>query len=758
MMKKSLMIATFLVVGGGAVGVSAGAPNPFKGSDTLFDLTRALLVACPGTAPVTYAGGGSGGGQTAMLAGTQQISPMSRFLNNGACTGTAAAPTLSNGLVIGLDGVSVVGSKRSTTHVACNGDPNLTCDPTFEPASGAAYNTAPVGAPGGYAFQGWRDVLRVLFAGFDHNAGSAFANRDCNSPIRVFLANNYGAFFENNCTAPAGDATAPAACTVIRHVFRRDDFSGTSDTVVGLLNLPSITAPETSVTTPNFTGLQHTGATPFCNAVRPGFALPLLALPTCLQGSDATWDPTEIATSAAGCAGQTLVGKQTAAQGRETAVYRSTMQDNDPIRRTCFGNAAGPTGTTSEDVCSHSGSLGLVLPMNDIAEAGDNTAVCPASSDPLRYNATQCIRASNQLTTGPIPQVYDAFTQKLVTCTTNGQVVCPNGDACTFGGCVLTSDGSATKNPQCLTGKTNTPAAGFANGALSLPVVDGKVPALNDGRSYNQHLYKQVAGVNSYQVGLLTGLNMTGAYYRIHTNHTLNPVNPRTCQFPDMTDQIGCLVEASPCSIGYAGRGSVDHSPGVCDKNPNSDPIKINQQNPETLCIQGDGVNVAGFTYPLSRKLYLSSVPGFAAVTAQELQLAACETDLAQPAFATPTPAGLMNANISNFGFLPIGSAVNGGEPYCEDFNENMLCAASVATANNNACGTAPANFNAFPAFNTVCGDGVQDPYEDCDCGTTLQPISATLPTVAIATANLAKCGATINGGTVCSTTCRNNQ
>ena len=86
MMKRSLVGAAFVVASIGAVGVRAGTTVNLKGSDTLFDFTNAMIAGCPGTA-APYAGTGSGNGQSAMLAGTQQVAPMSRFLNNGACSG-----------------------------------------------------------------------------------------------------------------------------------------------------------------------------------------------------------------------------------------------------------------------------------------------------------------------------------------------------------------------------------------------------------------------------------------------------------------------------------------------------------------------------------------------------------------------------------------------------------------------------------------------------------------------------------------------
>jgi hypothetical protein len=692
MMKRYLMATTLVVAAAGAVGVGAGSTVNLKGSDTLFDFTNAVLSACPGTAG-PYAGTGSGNGQAAMLAGTQQVAPMSRFLNNGACTGTAASPSTSEGLVVALDSILIVGANQTFGGTACNGDANVNCDSSFEPTTGAAYNTTVAG----YTFNGWRDVLRVLLAGMPNTVtstgASAWAARDCNSAVRQAIANSYGSMFENNCGASSGDAIG--TCTQIRHIFRRDDFSGTTDTIVSLLNLPSIVNPETTVGGV----VQHTGATPFCNAVRPAFVFPSPA-PTCLQGADATWDPTQKNTPT-GCT-------------KETAVLRSTMQDNDPIRRTCSGAATGAVGTVSEDNCSHSGDLGLVLTMNDVPEVSPHT-----NAD--RYNATPCVRG--HFTSVTPPDVYDAITQGKQICTRG--LLCPNGDVCTqTGGCLAPVD--ATSSPQCLASKLTTYALTISN--VGVPLVNPKTPSVNDGRSYNQNLYVLSGSAGAYQMnGFSTPLPMTGAFYRIHTNHTLQASGndsgaPPTCQLPDMTSQIGCLVSASPCSIGYAGRQAIT-------SNTNAAAIKINKQSPALLCVQGN------FLYPLSRKLYLSTVTGFQNVTGQELQLVGCETDLQQPSLGIGADAGATTGIVTNAvaasGFIQIGAFVNNGEPFCEDFNEQMLC--SPAVANVDACLVKP-NLDNWTAFDTVCGDGNTDVYEDCDMGNLNGPPPAT-----------------------CSTTCRNN-
>jgi hypothetical protein len=745
-MKQLLVISTVAILAAGSVTVSAYSGVTLRGSDTLFDFTTQMLNSCPGTSTNStpagasqYQGGASDIGQSNLVAGVQQVAPMSRFLNGGAmCTTVRLADggtvpwgttTLSDGgvipnlaaaqgLVIGLDAVQIIGSKSTLFNAgggatACNQSDNANCSPTARPGT-AAMDTNIAGA--GYKLRDWRDVLRILLAGYDQLHCGDYSGRDCNSLVRQTLANNYGAFFENNCAAAHGDATTGAGvCASIRHIFRRDDFSGTTDTLVSLLDLPSIIYPETTSTGGLVPGgkfpvtQNHTGASPFCNAVRPAYVFPAGLMPTALQGSDATWDPTSTNT----VPGSATTAPVNGVTQRETAVYRATMQDNDPIRRTCFGSGAGTAA--SEDVCSHSGDLGLVLVMNDVPE---ETLSSPRTNAD-RYNPNPCVK--NRLVSVTAPDAYDAITQTKQICTRG--LLCPNGDKCNqLGGCVAPAD--ANSNVQCLASKLTAPTLTISTTAV--PAVHPVGPGVAEGRAYNQHLYVQLGSAGAYQLnGFSTPFPVTGAFYRIHAVHSLSTIpNPitganRTCQLRDMDDQIGCLVEASPCSLGYAGRRSTAN---VANNNLASQPINLNNQSPDVLCIQGDPTQnppIAGFTYPLSRKLYLNTIQGFANVTGDELQLAGCETDLAQSG-PIPTPAGLLTTNpfsgVTTFGFVTLAPTVNSGEPYCEDFNEQALCG---RPSNANGCPSAtPSNFTNFPAVNTTCGNGVIDPYEECDQGT----------------------------------------
>src|SRR5262249_14975496 len=161
-------------------------------------------------------------------------------------------------------------------------------------------------------------------------------------------------------------------------------------------------------------------------------------------------------------------------------------------------------------------------------------------------------------------------------------------------------------------------------------------------------------------------------YHRIHAIHSMNPAGIRACRFADITDQIGCLADASPCSLGVASRAALVANPATVV-------IKVDRQDFEPACIRG-GSGLLPFRYPLSRKLYLTSRPGFAALDGEELQLAGCEPDLAQILPLGVTPAGLLSgggvSTLRRFGLIDLPSSVNAGHPYCEDFNEQMLCGA----------------------------------------------------------------------------------
>jgi cysteine-rich repeat protein len=533
----------------------------------------------------------------------QTVAPMSRFLSAGAtgntCTVSSAgggawgAPSTAEGLVFGMDGISVVAAKAAGGATTCNGTLD-DCDATTEATAGLAYS----GTTAGYTFSNWRDVLRQVFAGMSNTAGSNIALRDCNSAVRRSLLDNYNSIFQNpaSCTF--------ANCTQVKHAFVRDNESGTTDVFVSLLGLTSI----------NLTA----NISPFCNALRTSDALP-------------------------GVAG-------------EVARYFPDYQDFDPVRRNC---------AAQEQVCHKNGNtavgsnrlgLGVVLTVTPTDFLATNAEAFP----------TTACSSGNFVYAPLVPQAVGLPVVRR----------CPNGDVAAFdSNCQYPR--SATNSFKCLNGILNRPAF-----VLNNATIEGREPSLADGRVYNLHLLKDpvAPAVDPTYEQDLRARRMVGAFYRIHT--TTSIATPAvTCQNRDATSQIGCLVSASPCSIGFAGKGAVDDNPGAAA-------LKINKLHPSLDCIQT-------VTYPLSRKLYVNTFQGFddADTLTQERELAKCFADRTK-----------IDPILDARGFVKLPVA---NPPFCEDFNE-----AQCGTANNNACSNNPTG---IPTTGTICGNGTKEFGEQCD-------------------------------------------
>jgi hypothetical protein len=241
----SIMGATFLLFGSGATAVGALDNIALKGSDTLEHITNDVLAACPGATAgsISYVGTGSTSGENAMSAGTQTVAPMSRFLNAtvGVCNGPpmsspgfvpGAGATTAEGLVIGLDGLSIVAEAASAA--ACGGGLAYSSGRSF-PVTDTAGNPV-IGCSGCdpgtniYHLTNWKDVLALVYAGKTH--AMTGTTRECGGDVRRSLVNNWGNLFEASCTS--------GTCTELRRAFRRADLSGTTDTFLSLVGLNSM--------------------------------------------------------------------------------------------------------------------------------------------------------------------------------------------------------------------------------------------------------------------------------------------------------------------------------------------------------------------------------------------------------------------------------------------------------------------------------------------------------------------------------------
>ena len=595
-MKKTYLIASFLVLGAGAISASA---LDIKGSDTLFTISTGVIkaTAYSGTtvswSPITtlnYIGGGSGTGESAMIAGTQQVAPMSRFLKS-VCTGANAAPTTSEGLVIGLDGVSMIMNANQGASDSCNGAQTdgskqatlgLVSDKTITWAGGN-HTTFSGGsqayAAGSYTFSDWTDVVRVLFAGMDHNAGATAASQNCNSDVRNALIANWGLLFENQ-------GCSSGTCTSLHHGYRRDDWSGTTDTVQAVLNLPSIPGNKST--------------DPFCNSIPATGSFPA-GMPNVM-----TFRPL------------------------------ASFQDFDPIRVAC---------SSTDVVCDQDGTTGWLMVVEP------STDITAAAAFP---------------TTAGTTNMGFAVTGQLLDGTT---YYCPNGDTPQFiNSCLMPLDGSGSFANKAAAG--SKPIFSFGGAKFSSNI---------DGRVYNLLLHTSTGAL----VKASNGIPFAASYYRNYQGQ---------CQLLDATQQIGCFVgTADPCSIGFAGLGAVQQA--------NADAMRLDGVLPVTA-------NVQSFAYPLSRKLYLNTLKGFAAIdnTNGELTFAKNEATKAE-----------IDYYVNGEGFVVIPDSVtlggSAGAPYCEDYNEQVICGAG---SNNNACANNPSG---IPTGGTTCGNGTVESYERCDSG-----------------------------------------
>jgi len=754
-MKSSLIIATLVVAGAGVVGATVGATGAgvvqLYGSDTLGPLTGAVIQQA-GTGwnngqqistaanTLNYNGGGSGTGQSDMISGTQDIAPMSSMLNSGICSVSAAvgSTTTAHGCVIGLDGVGVWASSDNAENTTCNGTPvypfvatdNACTSGTstgVDTTTGLDINNTVCGITLGTT-AGWRDILKILYFGKDQ-AGAIH----CDSTVRLCLANNYGAVFENaNCSSQGpGDVTTAGSphCTQIRHLFRRDDASGTTDVFGSLLGFggPSVLKGgvqiPSAMATKNNTKAYWMGSDSFCNNTQNFSAAP----------ESTQFKPTP--------SGQNP-GLEAATDSNllpYTNYVANDMMDRDPIRRECWTSGGGEqvcegptfdptatcsaTGTTGATQCNTSsvngvcsqtkdcqclnnqcwnkkGTLGLVLPIVTMTTLG-------TQATPEQFNTQPC--TSFTQIKAPVTDVGGSFQS----------MNCPSGDANTNGSCFVPAD--ANGNPNCLAdlATTNAPATGSAQGGYNATNGDwedtGKGPTPNSASPLVYNLYIYAKNSSNQWVYALdeTGRPVAGdAFHRIHSTQTLS-ANPLVvpCQQGNETNQIGCLVGASPCSLGYAGRGAyglLSYSAGGTTTTQTGTQyqmasLRVNGVPSTDTCIDY-------FEYPYTRKLYLNSIVGMGTLTANTGEWYLAQDECTANAQNVATMAALqMNPQFGPF--VPIPSFINGGNPFCEDFNEAMLCSAST---NANAC-TAAQSAGYATGFQTTCGNGTVEYGEDCD-------------------------------------------
>lgn len=761
-MKTQFVLATLAAVGASAVtaGAATFSPKPFQGSDTLFDLTNAAidpgLLHNQSAGGVTglgvgtsgdYQGGGSGAGEGAMTAATgatQLTAPMSKMLTKQTCAlpSTAGSFTHASGIAIALDAVDLYSATNAGASSACNG----TAD-----GQDAGLNYGPSGSTAGGPYNNWTDMLALLYGGLDKSTKTV----DCNSAKRQALVANWSNLFENGCTNGVSTCTtgtlkfgannqtlAQAAGTTsppLWHAFRRDDNSGTSDAFASLIGLGTLFDKTTGGTVilssigVSSSALFGFGVSPYCNAMNwdsrtavnnhctAGANKQFLGPGGVEQGDGVhkvpppgTWGSNPDPSTADGVIAQP-----------------TSFQDNDPIRRPCVGRSTfvGVTSSPAEEVCNTDGTLGVVIPIPpvDWIPATYPTGGIGGAAR-TAYNEEAC----DTWQTGDNMAAFECVVGKLTFSTQ-----CANGDHTLAGNCWFPFN-TAQNTSLC-----------EADPSFQAPVT--VAPPSGDARIYNLFI---TDGNLDYSMSTVTAAATStyngsfpfgGAFARIHSQLPLwNTADATTkgltCKNGDATDQIGCLVQADPCSIGYAGDNGKSWgsrvTPAVASGN---DALRVSKVYPNSSTVQGG-------QYFLWRKVYYNSSAGFDQAGLANTDMLALGQYESNEATAVALAGG--------YGFFTFGHSPNGGanKPFCEDFNEQLIGARNAGTAcgdggtaNLNACafnlnaqdaGTNTAIPSAtrgltanIPAENsgntnptaattsTVCGNGIKEAFEDCDDG-----------------------------------------
>ena len=722
-MRKILVAVAYglglATLGSGAV--AAPVAKEYNGSDTMLDLILKLQedcrassgpLACDGVASpdpddyLSYIGGGSGAGQNALVLNTvanQDIAPMSRPLNNGACNPPAGQPQwrdTAKGWAIAADGLSLVA--RTDIGEICDDDnagestgadgtlppafganlrddgviniqdfpadsqltlrtqprpiriPIDTCptldaitladnvsfgavgdssDPTECNASARTYTLSDIKVSGASgvvkAGTAWMDVLRILYTGETHSmgnnriggattTGSPPANpsraevqdriwQACNSELRRTLVNEWQNIIDD-CTSgeAAGNACATDAYATatlykgVRQLYRRGDVSGTTDTFLFDLLLPSIRNNPATVANPKWTP-----GSPFCN------------------GSD--------------------------------------QDDLDPIRVSCVGSgatgvqpyvAAQTAGTDDDVVCGRDGTLGLVLPifvpeqLTDPVGGPTVTQLPPAAGSPASVDNARafprptCLTGSFFLAAAPIDPE------------TNLQMsVCPDGVPASGGNCwwPRTNTAASAAAPRgsfhCINkSRSNiSPVAqaywsstgGGCTGANTPDASKGELCVRPDGRIFNEYVRDNCeidaatnptgANCNAMPAGSIprngrmtryvrqfangspvaANRDITLAVYRQRQTTRTPTAAPDLCALQSSTRQIGCLATNRSCTLGYAGSEAADQD-NIPGDGLNTVAMKVAGIGPSDASILSF-VN-GGTGYPLSRKLFINTL------------------------------------------------------------------------------------------------------------------------------------------------------
>ncbi|HKQ70454.1 MAG TPA: hypothetical protein VJT73_13990 [Polyangiaceae bacterium] len=704
-MRTTIILATFLGVGAGAVGVGA-VPELMKGSDTLFDITQDVIKTClnpvGGVQPlldINYTGTGSSNGESAMVTvnpAVQRISPMSRFLQKGTAANTVCSPAdpaasaaKAEGLTFGLDGISLVASKDTGASTTCNGT-TIDCSRATDPTAGLAktrtltvtvneivpgpngsieetnlagddvYAGSPIAIGAERVLPGPNGVIDTAKVGDDVvlNKTVVYTFDDWKDVLKVIFAGRFShSWTENGVTV---STTNDKECdNIVRHavVENYGNLFQTACTTGGCTQLHhAFRRDDVSGTTDTFITLLGLKATAWV-----GSTVPATGAPNYFSAFCNGFSQNAPGQGAPPCD----IRRNPEQEPTVSAAYDWDFQDWDPIRRKC---------TDDEKVCGRNGTLGLVLAMLPTDFLTDDQAYPPVQAKPsLNFKSGQNAPKAFIVGRGDVAQAR-----------------CPNGGLST-GTFKCVSPWSDTDKNGALVQQLstiNTPANSQRAGVLG-SIFCGFRSTQADGRVYNLYLRGNTTpGVFVKDQRAVPGpREIYGAFYRLHqvagsyTSSAPDIIPSDSAPLPapltsvcvnrDATKQIGCLASVSKCSIGYAGRSATDSAAAGFTA---VEALKLDALDPTDECIRKVVTDLPN-AYPLSRSLYLNTAFGFENLSnADERAMAQC---FSKSAFIDPI--------LTSRDFVTLGQA-----PFCVDFNEQATGSSSrcaLPLPKTQACG-----------------------------------------------------------------------
>ena len=765
--RRVLAGAAFITLGLSTAAVQA----QLRGSDTLEDVTKDAFASA-GITVLTYAGGGSGAGEAAMVGNLQHLAPMSRELNSGTADTVKCISGTSKQLVIGLDGIAVVAANKGPLQTPQIGDSLDETATTADDCSDSISSNSTTGlksltgvtladgvtlcstaqgcSPDGtYTFSSWKDVLAMVYGGQNHNKGSSanvnaptftaagsactyqappneaaadsactapqvcFPNNkcgdpsvvgtrnpaivDCLNPVRQALVDSYGTLFTE--IPDATNKCLSGTCGKLRHAFRRDDLSGTTDTFVGLVGLVAIANPTKALANNQPYPDRQANANPFCN----GGPMPnnkgdtdYLDLDPIRRAVDNVLVNVGGANNRYGLEQVSEVWQSFGGNNSDANCMRdtnSTLAGVQPPIPLDHGSPSGPGVLVSQNFPPPSFG-GTPSPANaqlsQMADLGYNsTAGAPdfvlpgllAAGSPTT-STRGCLGLVLPIT---LPANYNTVQQAYFADATGNTVFCDKTDPMTgltatasvnmetlAGGVALCPNG--TRQPCDLPYKFDSTVANNTNFNCMQQQMNPNNTGVQDMRAFNLHPVNSAGhylkdnyintsiattsrngtacttnsqcGNGTCTSGLCAGdtyflstarqARIVSAYYRIHMtrNTTLNgsvptfgnpaptdPLGTPLCEKFTSTDQIGCLVKANSCDIGYAGREAVDDVIGLGLANVQNFGLMIEGIRGSTQNIQNLALPPATPVYPIACKLWLNSINGFTSLTADETTL-----------------------------------------------------------------------------------------------------------------------------------------